>query len=393
MRKNYQKSLQAWLLLPIVLVVVLSLLILLAVAPAQIETLHVAFILIVTGLVQLAIGTLMFRRLITSRLYRLDHYLSLVISTETAPEGPLVDTVHDEIGEISNNLSNFIEDLKDVLDEIRRDTGVVRKGSEDLSEQISTAEKAVGGSVDEMEKITMSIGEIANSAIQLSSSAGDIKLTTQRVNDLLLLGTKGAQENQESMVGFTENIEGMVSDLELLQEDSNKIGNVLDVIKSIADQTNLLALNAAIEAARAGEQGRGFAVVADEVRALAHRTQESTVEIQTIVSELQTKTTNAVHSIGKSQQISHQSLQQSRDVASTFAEIGEVFHQLDSLTGDISHNIQFQQSSTETIKDRASEITRLNHDVNESLKITAEKAQEQKNISVAVETILKRVCV
>jgi methyl-accepting chemotaxis protein len=108
------------------------------------------------------------------------------------------------------------------------------------------------------------------------------------------------------------------------------------------------------------------------------------VEIQAIVSELQTKTTNAVHSIAESQKISHQSLQQCSSVASAFAGIGEVFHQLDNLTGDISHNIQFQQSSTETINNRASEVTRLNHDVDQILKTTAEKAQEQKNILVAV---------
>ena len=350
-------------------------------------------LLCATFVVQITLAVTTFNRTIGTRLSRLQNYLTLVVSTETAPKKPLIDNTDDQLGSIANQLSAFIEGLKEVLTEIRSDANTFRKGSAVLAEQMTIAETAVGKSNKENEQITHSLNEIANTADQLSSSASELKSTSVDVHQLLQAGNKDAISNQAAMASFANVIEGMVNDLDLLNLDSQKIGNVLEVIKSIAEQTNLLALNAAIEAARAGEQGRGFAVVADEVRALAHRTQQSTVEIQKIVEELQGKTSKAVSGIGESQRISHESLQQCQRVTQAFSDIEQAYSLLDKVAGNMTYSIEGQQASTASINRRAVEISRLSEDVHHSLKAIAERAQEQKSTSIKLDEVLARVCV
>ena len=271
---------------------------------APVDQSTVLILLGCTLVIQSWLGWLLFNQAINQRLAALQDYLALVVSTETAPQKRLVDPIDDQLGHITNQFSAFIEGLKVVLAEIRQDVQTFHHGSQVLTERMSLAEQSISNSHGENEHITLSLNAITQTADDLSLSADELKSTSVNLTQLLQSGNQDAIANHQSMTDFTNGIDVMVNDLDLLNKDSQKIGSVLEVIKSIAEQTNLLALNAAIEAARAGEQGRGFAVVADEVRALASRTQESTVEIQTIVEALQIKANNAVNGISKSQQIS-----------------------------------------------------------------------------------------
>ncbi|WP_144210285.1 methyl-accepting chemotaxis protein [Shewanella donghaensis] len=390
--QSHNNKLQAQLLYPLITLVVLALLIIL-ILPNEIDKTTVLLIVASLGISQTILGIYLYKSLLQSRLLKLSEYLSLVISTETAPEKPLTDDRGDQLASITNNLSHFIEDLKSVLDDIRHDANNFRLGSQELAEQMISAESSVDKSTSETEQISASLAEIVQTADELSNSADELKSTSTQVKELLELGNSDALNNQNSMTTFANGIESMVSDLDLLNGDSQKIGNVLEVIKSIAEQTNLLALNAAIEAARAGEQGRGFAVVADEVRALAHRTQESTVEIQSIVLELQEKAGNAVNAIGESQRVTQESVLQCQRVTQAFNDIGGAFEQLDSVASNMTYSIQGQQSSTSSINTRAIEIERLSHDVQLSLKTISNRANTQKLSSEHLEKVLTRVCV
>lgn len=327
------------------------------------------------------------------RIENLEHYLDLVVSVDHAPSSPLKDTGNDDFASVANKFGDFITNLADVIEEIRAESETLRQGSGSLTSQISDSVVAVDQSTEQISQMASSLDEVASTSATLSENASQVSDTTNEVLTLLEQGTSSSDTSQQTIEAFAKEVTEMASDLALLQEECSRIGSVLDVIRGIADQTNLLALNAAIEAARAGEQGRGFAVVADEVRALAHRTQESTVEIQSMVEGLQEKSTNAVDAIAKGQSLTNDSLEHSAEVVEALGKIGQVFTEVNSLTSQIASGMEEQQHSTSSINDNMAAVVSLSHDINTGLNAVAEHAERQKATTEEVDTTLNRICV
>ena len=342
---------------------------------------------------QVAACFFVFNQMFVQRIERLHDYLRLVINPEQAPSGALKDTTQDELGIMTNDLGLFIEDLADVLADIRKESEQLRAGAGALTSQISDSVVAVDQSSEQISQMAASIDEVASTSATLSQSAAQVSDTTHQVINILEQGEHASSSSQQTIAAFASEVTEMANDLALLQEECSRIGSVLDVIRGIADQTNLLALNAAIEAARAGEQGRGFAVVADEVRALAHRTQESTVEIQSMVEGLQEKSNNAVNAISKGQSLTQESLAQSEDVVASLNKIANVFNEVNSLTTQIANGTEEQQHATASINDNMAAVVSLSQDINKGLNVVAEHAEQQKATSEDVDSTLNRVCI
>lgn len=352
-------------------------------------------LVILLGMViaQVVCGYLYAQKKLTQRLEKLQQYIDQVASVDEAPTKLHKDNNNDDLAKVANSLTRFIANLADVIREIRNESDTLRQGSASLAAQMSGSVEAVDESAKQIEQMANSIDQVALTSTTLSGSATQVSETTSQVLAILAQGTSASNTSQHTIEDFDNEVTSMAADLALLQEECSRIGSVLEVIRGIADQTNLLALNAAIEAARAGEQGRGFAVVADEVRALAHRTQESTVEIHAMVEGLQEKSTNAVNAISRGQSLSRESLTHSAEVVDALDQIGQVFTEVDTLTSQIAQGTTEQQHSTASINDNMSMVVKLSRELNASLLSVSELAEMQQYTAAEVDTTLNRVCV
>lgn len=205
-----------------------------------------------------------------------------------------------ELGQISSSLNETLEKFSQVIDNLSQSSLTLASAAEETaqtcqynSNTLVEQQDQIGLIATATEELSATVNEVAAKTQQTATSA---KMVDQQSQE----GLSTVQHSYESIEILASEINGLAEKITHLHESSNNINSVIDVIKSVADQTNLLALNAAIEAARAGEQGRGFAVVADEVRTLAQRTQESTLEIEGFISSLQSDVQTAFNVIDNS---------------------------------------------------------------------------------------------
>ncbi|WP_440094729.1 methyl-accepting chemotaxis protein [Pseudomonas syringae] len=275
----------------------------------------------------------------------------------------------DEFGEISRNLDNMAQQISEVIGEIGSATAQVATAAEQSSAVALQTSQNVAQQRLGTDQMATAISQMSATVKDVARSTTDAAAMSQRVNTSTVQG-KAEIENTISLIqGLSLQAEQTSQIIGELKGESNAISSVLDVIRGVADQTNLLALNAAIEAARAGEQGRGFAVVADEVRNLAKKTQESTVSIQNMIANLQSGSERAATSM-------QETLGKAQSGASNVVRAGELLEEIAEGIASISdRNIQVASAAEEQSL-VAEEIHRNVNDIN-SLVIQVSAGAEQ----------------
>ncbi len=300
-----------------------------------------------------------YKTMVAGKLAVLNRSLSELAAGSSDLTRHLDDRGSDEVAGLARNFNKFLENHRAFIREIAESA---QQLSDSSSAMASTTRQAKDDAAEQKEQIGLvatAVNEMSATIHEVASSTASAEESARQAKEETVSGARVVEDNIQIINTLSGEIEKAAEVIQVLKTDSEGIGAVLDVIRGISEQTNLLALNAAIEAARAGEHGRGFAVVADEVRTLASRTQASTVEIQKMIERLQQGADSAVTVMDKGIETVGASVKQATQTGETLASITVAVNSISDINAQIASAIEEQSVVAEDINQNVVSIDGL----------------------------------
>jgi len=316
---------------------------------------------------------------ITRPLQRVNDMLNIVASGDLSRK--LDESGQDEFATLSKNCNLLIDSLRNLIEGIVNRSAQLAAAAEQTSAVTAESTTAIEEQRSQVEQAASATTEMSSTAQSVLSSANDALGEIKNADDEAERVKVISARNRQTIELLANEVEAASQVINQLQQDSASIGGILDVIRGIAEQTNLLALNAAIEAARAGEQGRGFAVVADEVRTLASRTQESTSEIQTMIEALQLGAGKAVTVMDAGKSKASDCVHQSEEADKALETITHAVHEAFDRSSQIATAAEEQSVVAHEISENLESIVAIAEQTTAGSQQTAASSSEVAKLS------------
>ncbi|WP_192980792.1 methyl-accepting chemotaxis protein [Pseudomonas sp. EggHat1] len=294
----------------------------------------------------------------------------------------------DELTALATYFNAFTAKLRHVIRQMLDSAGSLDQAARSLGDISSEAQRHSQQQAQQMELVATAVNEVTYGVQDVAKNAEHASSEMHTAEDQASQGQQNIEASLRQIDQLSGTIDKAVEVIQSLASESTQIGSVLEVIRSIAEQTNLLALNAAIEAARAGEQGRGFAVVADEVRLLAQRTQTSTAEIQGMIERLQGNSEAAVKVINESSRASQLTVEQASQAGESLAQIAQSLRNLTGLNASIASATLQQSHVVEDINQNVTQTAALAHNTAEAAEQSSAASQHLKQLADQLNRLL-----
>lgn len=255
----------------------------------------------------------------------------------------------DDIGKISAGVNSFMGNLQQMMREVQGATKELHNNAVNLKQNSEQSHSILQKHVQETEQVATAIEEMDATANAMATDAANTASLTERATSVSLESRQVMARSESTIHALMDEVDIAAADVQQMSIQTQSISKVLSMIEDIAEQTNLLALNAAIEAARAGEHGRGFSVVADEVRALASRTKESTSEIEAVIKQLTNGCSKVEQSMAETKQRCENTAEQSEEVANSLAKLIDYVNEINQLSEQIATAAEEQSCVTKEV--------------------------------------------
>ncbi|MFB2830388.1 methyl-accepting chemotaxis protein [Aeromonas jandaei] len=287
----------------------------------------------------------------------------------------------DEVGVVAKHVNTFIERIHVMVQDISNSSGQLNQQAKSSHNMAEKANQGLARQQNEISQIATAVHEMSATAVEVASNAEQTAEAARSSSSSCEHGKQVIARNQRSITDLATQVEQASNIIQELEKNAQEINTILSTIQGIAEQTNLLALNAAIEAARAGEQGRGFAVVADEVRVLSQRTHSSTVEIRSMIETLQRNTQGAVSTMHEGQLLAQNSVDDANNATQALEQITASINQISDMATQISSAAEEQRAVTDEVSRNIQAVK----DVSDELAVDADSSrhlsEQLKNIS------------